>query len=144
MKRLISLSIVLLLLSACSSDDRRLNTNPFLTNPVVNLSLNLNLPEYNSLKFPGNYIIAPQGVKGIVIYCINENQYVAFDLADPNHAPIECSRMSVEGIIATCPCPNDENEYFIITGQHKTDPDTKYPMQPYRAQRSGNYVTVRN
>lgn len=144
LRKTVTLLIFCVLIS-CSKSDEKLNRNPYLTNPVVSLNLNLNLPEYNSLKFPGSYIIVPQGIKGIVVYCVSESQYWAFDLTDPNHAPNYCSRMEIEGIIASCPCPDDSNEYNIVNfGQHKTEPDTKYPMQQYQAQRNGNYVNISN
>ncbi len=137
--------IVVFALFSCSKSDEKLDRNPFLTNPVVSLNLNLNLPEYNPLKFPGNYIIAPQGIKGIVVYCVSENYYLAYELSDPNHAPNNCSRMEMDGIIAVCPCQNDDNEYNIVNfGQHTTSPDTMYPMQQYRAERVGNNVRVTN
>lgn len=133
------------LLTACSKSDEKLNRNPFLTDPVVQANLNLNLPEYNPLKFPGSYVVIPQGIKGIVVYCVSENQYWAFELSDPNHAPNHCSLMVLDGIVARCPCPSDDNEYDIINfGQHRTEPDIKYPMQQYRAERNGNYVRITN
>ncbi len=141
--KLLPLLIVLFTISCSKSDDKQIR-NPYLTNPVVSLNLNLNLPEYNPLKFPGSYIIAPQGIKGIIVYCVSESYYVAFDLTDPNHPPNECSRMEITGIIAACPCPNDDNEYYIVTGQHTTEPDIKYPMQQYRAERVGNSVVITN
>lgn len=136
--------LISILLISCSKSDEKLNRNPFLTNPVVSLNLNLNLPEYNPLKFPGSYIVVPQGIKGIVVYCVSDSYYLAFDLTDPNHVPNGCSRMELEGIIASCPCTTDENKYNILTGQHTTEPDIKYPMQPYRAERVGNSVIISN
>lgn len=135
--------LAVLTLSCSKSDDKR-ERNPFLTDPLVSLTLNLNLPEYNPLRFPGNYIITTQGIKGIVVYCASESLYFAFDLTDPNHVPSSCSRMELDGVIASCPCPNDENKYYIISGQHTTEPDTKYPMQQYNAQRSGNNIVISN
>lgn len=143
-KRLFSAALILTVLS-CSKSDEKLTRNPYLPNPLVDLNLNLNLPEYNALNYPGNYIIAPQGIKGIVVYCITDDYYLAFDLSDPNHAPNDCSRMELDGIIAACPCPTDDNEYNIVNfGQHVSEPDLKYPMQQYRASRSGNFVKVTN
>ncbi len=40
-----------------SSDDNNQNPNPYLVIPPVSLSLNLNLPEYTDLKFPGNSLL---------------------------------------------------------------------------------------
>ena len=144
MKKIILFTFIAFFAVSCSKSDDKQDRNPYLTDPLVNLNLNLNLPEYNPLKFPGEYIITGQGVKGIVVYCASENQYLAFDLADPNHAPNECSRMELNGIIASCPCDDDDNEYYITSGQHKTDPGNKYPMQQYSAQRNGNMVIISN
>ncbi|MCB0465077.1 MAG: hypothetical protein KDC78_05290 [Aequorivita sp.] len=144
MKNKIFFLLIVFITVSCSKKDNKQERNPFLTDPVVSLSLNLNLPEYNPLKFPGNYIVTGQGIKGIVVYCVSENQYLAFDLTDPNHVPSSCSRMELEGVIATCPCTTDDNKYYITSGQHTSEPDTKYPMQSYRAERSGNNIIVSN
>ncbi len=144
MKKITLFLLIAAVTLSCSKNDDKQDRNPFLTDPAVNLNLNLNLPEYNPLKFPGNYIITSQGIKGIVVYCVSENQYLAFELTDPNHVPSSCSRMELTGVIASCPCPNDDNEYFITSGQHTTEPDTKYPMQQYNAQLNGNTVIVSN
>ncbi len=130
---------------SCSKNDDKQERNPFLTDPLVSLNLNLNLPEYNALKFPGSSITTSQGIKGIVVFCVSETQYFAFDLTDPNHIPSDCSRMEVDGPIATCTCQDDDNEYNIVNlGRHTTEPDAKYPMQQYRAVRSGNSILISN
>ncbi len=136
---------ILLILCSCKKDDSGLQgDNPYLTDPIVSLNLNLNLPQYNPLKFPGNSIIISQrGIKGIVIYNVNNDLYTAFDLSDPNHTPNSCSRMTIEGIVATCPCPEDENEYDIVTGQHRTNQNA-YPMQQYRARRTADNLEISN
>lgn len=132
-------------LISCKNDDVSLrDDNPYLNDPIVNLNINLNLPQYDPLKFPGNHIILnQQGIRGIVVYNVNNELYTAFDLSDPNHLPNQCSAMTIEGIIASCPCPADDNEYDIVTGSHKTN-TSAYPMQQYRARRSGNFVEVTN
>ncbi len=144
MKKKISILILFVIVLSCKSDDEQVNNNPYLFMPVVSLNLNLNLPEYNPLKFPGsNVIINSQGVKGIVIYNVNNDLYTAFDLSDPNHVPSQCSKMTIEGIIATCPCTNDTNSYDIVTGLHTAN-ETLYPMQQYRVERIGNNIRVFN
>jgi len=129
---------------ACNKDDGPRDNNPNLVSPLVNLNLNLNLPEYNPLRFPGNsIIISQQGIKGIVVYNVNNDLYTAFELSDPNHIPNSCSRMTIEGIVASCPCTTDNNEYDIVTGQHRTNQNL-FPMQQYVARRSGDNVTITN
>ncbi|MCH9660766.1 MAG: hypothetical protein K0U54_07620 [Bacteroidetes bacterium] len=145
MFRLLGISLLLLVALACKSDDDNINNrNPFLVTPPVSLSLNLNLPQYNPLQFPGSsVVISSQGIRGIIVYNVNNDLYTAFDLSDPNHVPSGCSQMEVEGIIATCPCSNDENSYDIVTGQHQSNPDS-YPMLQYVIQRNGETITVSN
>lgn len=145
MKRILFSLLLLFALTSCDKDDgNNINDiNPFIIEPLVSLTLNLNLPQYNALLFPGNsLVINSQGVKGITIYNVNNSLYTAFDLTDPNHAPSSCSRMNVEGVLASCTC-GDDNTYDVVTGQHRTDPDT-YPMLPYRIQRSGMTITITN
>ncbi|PVW15362.1 Rieske (2Fe-2S) protein [Marixanthomonas spongiae] len=143
MKRIVFV-LSLFILFACKSDDEKLDDNPYLTSPLVNLNLNLNLPQYDPLKYAGNSIvITQQGIKGIVIYNENNSIYHAFEISDPNHIPNDCSRMEINGIEATCPCETDDNKYLITTGQNITDP-SRYPMQRYRAERVGNNVRVTN
>lgn len=143
MKKLGAIIICFLLLS-CNSDDRVNRNNPYLIDPLVNLQLDLSLPQYNLLNFPGNsVIVTSQGIRGIVIYNIDNSQYSAMEISDPNHVPNNCSTMEIVGIEATCSCPDDENKYNIITGQHMGNPNL-YPMQRYRAVRSGNVINITN
>lgn len=145
MKRLTLIFLVSLFFWACgNNDDDNINdNNPYINQPPVSLSLSLNLPEYNPLRFPGNSVVLfNQGVKGIIVYNVNNSLYTAFDLTDPNHIPSSCSKMDVEGVIATCPC-GDDNSYDIVTGQHQNEQNA-YPMLQYRIQRSGDVITITN
>ena len=145
MKKLVFFLITALFILGCNrnNDDPVNDNNPFLTPPIVNLNLNLNLPEYNSLRFPGNSIVlSQQGIKGIVIYNVNNDLYTAFDLTDPNHIPSSCSKMTLEGIVATCTC-GDDNSYDIVTGQSQNSQD-EYPLLQYRVSRSGDNITITN
>jgi len=144
MKKIVVVLLMGMFIMSCSNSDDYNNNNPYLLDPLVSLNLNLNLPEYNALKFPGSSIfITQQGIKGIVIYNVNNEIYTASELSDPNHTPSDCSSMSISGIIATCPCPDDDHEYDIVTGKHRTD-ETLYPIQQYRIERNGDNIFVSN
>lgn len=146
MKPLYTILLAAFFLIGCNSDDSGNNgDNPFLSDPLVDINLNLNLPEYNPLKFPGEYvIISGQGIRGVLVYNLNNTTYLAFDLTDPNHRPNSCSRMTLDGIVASCPCTEDSNSYNIaLFGQHETD-ENAYTMQQYRAERSGDNIFVSN
>ncbi len=142
MKKLISIFLIFLALSACSNNEDNYRGNPNIPDISFRIQLNLNLPEYNNLQYPGNsFATYNYGVKGIVIYNINGTQYSAFELADPNHPLRECSTMTVNGVIASCGC--DDNEYNVITGELSSG-EGQYTMKPYRIRRSGNILEVWN
>lgn len=131
-----------LIINSCSPEDE-IRSNPYLTNISFRINLNLSLPEYNSLNFPGNsYVTYNEGINGIVVYNINNNQYTAFELSDPNHPLQSCSDLSVSGIIASCNC-NDGNSYNILTGELSAGTG-QYSLKPYRIKKSGNIIEIFN
>lgn len=128
---------------SCSPDDELRTQNPYLVDVNFRLDINLNLPEYNSLNFPGNsYTTYNYGINGVVVYNINNSQYTAFELSDPNHPLSDCSTLTLEGIIAVCNC-DDGNEYNILTGE-PTSGSGQYPLKPYRVRKSGNELEIYN
>ena len=143
MKNILFLILPILILS-CSSDDRP-DTNQFLPPTSINYQINLNLPQFNDLKFPGNHFIdytANGSIKGIIIYNINNTQYSAFELSDPNHTPSDCSTQDIKGITATCNC-KDGNAYDIVTGQQISG-DGQFALRRYTIRRDGNTLFISN
>lgn len=142
MKKTLFLLLFSAFFSACSTDDD-VRRNPNLIDLNFRLQLNLDFPEYNDLQFPGNsFVTYNEGIRGVVIYNINNSQYTAFELSDPNHPPSNCSAMTVEGVTATCNC-EDANSYNIITGE-LLEGEGEYAMKPYRIERRGNMIEVYN
>lgn len=60
------------ILPSCNKEDRI----PYVP---VNFTLYLTMPEFNSLKTPGNYLYLTGGVKGIVVYCEYADEYNAYE-----------------------------------------------------------------
>ena len=142
MKHFLSLFFLIFIFSACSSDDD-LRQNPYLPHLNFSASFDLSLPEYNQLNFPGNmFVTRNYGINGIVIYNLNNDQYMAFELTDPNHVPQPCSSLTVDGLEALCSC-GDGNKYTIITGQRIAG-EGQYSLKPYRVERTGNVLRVSN
>ncbi|TLP82836.1 hypothetical protein ES765_00095 [Maribacter sp. ACAM166] len=109
---------------------------------------NLNLPSYNPLTNTGSAVFVKSdgvGTRGVFIINAGFDQFRAFEASCPNHAPNECSTMSLNGQVATCSC--EEYEYSLFTGQLLNRPDDGkryYDMLEYRARFSGNTVIVSN
>lgn len=142
-QRICILIILFVGFNSCQQDDNGF-ANPFLVDIAFQVDLNTNLPEYSLLNFANNAIIVPNaGLRGFVIYNIDNTQYLAYELSDPNHSPNECSRMTLSGITLSCPCTTDNNEYQIINGQ-PTQGGGTYGLKPYRATRVGNIIRVSN
>ena len=142
MKHFLGLFLLILTFSGCSSDDD-LRQNPYLPHLNFSVSFDLSLPEYNQLNFPGNkFVTRNYGINGIVIFNLNNDQYMAFELTDPNHVPQSCSSLTVQGTEATCSC-DDGNKYTIITGQLIAG-EGEYSLKPYRVERAGNVLRVSN
>ncbi|NJW52993.1 hypothetical protein HC175_08670 [Salinimicrobium sp. CDJ15-91] len=142
MQRIFLIFSLIFIFLGCSSDDD-LRQNPYL--PHLNFSVNfdLSLPEYNQLNFPGNkYVTRNYGINGIVIFNLNNDQYLAFELTDPNHVPQTCSSLTVTGTEASCSC-GDGNKYTIITGQQIAG-EGEYSLKPYRAQKIGGVLQISN
>lgn len=143
MKKTLFLASIFLILS-CSSDDNGDN-NQFLPPSSLNYQINLNLPQFNPLKFPGNHFVDNTengSIKGVIIYNIDNTQYSAFELSDPNHSPSSCSTQTIDGITSTCDC-DDGNSYNIVTGQ-QTSGDGQFGLRRYRVRREGNTLFISN
>lgn len=138
----IFLLIGLSLLISCESDDS-LRRNPNLLNINVNYEVDLSLPQFNNLNFSGNSVYIPgQGNLGLII--VNSgSSFLAWDAADPNIIPMDCSRLKIEGLNAFSTCDSPSNEYSLITGQPLLD-NLRFPLYAYRVTESNGILRIFN
>lgn len=145
MKRITLLFFILTIL-ACSND--RTNRNPYLQEISFQFDANLNLPLYSPLTNIGSAVlITTQGIgtRGVFIANVGFDQFRAFEASCPNHAPNDCSTMTLDGQVATCSC--EEYQYNLLTGQlmnRPNDGNRYYDMLEYRANFTGSSVIVSN
>lgn len=140
------LFLLLLIFLSCSKEST--NRNPYLQDLGFRFDMNLNLPLYNPLRNIGNPIyVGAKGVgtRGMFVIKSSIDQYMAFEASCPNHAPNDCSTMTIKGQTAICEC--DGYEYSLFTGQILNPPkDGKryYDMLYYQANFNGDVVSVSN
>lgn len=139
-KPLVLISLISVLISGCGKD-RVNNNNPYLGNYSFSFQINMNLPLYSNLQFPGNSVKVNEfgaGNRGIIVFNSGSGYY-AFDGACPNQELSSCSTLDVSGSNATCPC--DDAVYSLFNGQA---PGMQYPLKQYRAEQNGNVIIISN
>lgn len=133
----------LLLIFSCSKNDFDDKNCRFLLDVGVNLTVNLNLPEYSQLQFVSNSVYIPNmGNAGIIVANIGSS-FIAWDASDPNHVPSTCSALIISGLEATCGC-GDENTYSLVTGQPLGSAVLQCGLKNYRLEQSGNTLFISN
>ncbi|WP_046756357.1 Rieske (2Fe-2S) protein [Kordia jejudonensis] len=146
MKRFLIVCCLLGCFLSCNSDDDGVNNNPYVPNALVQFQVNLNLPQFDNLRFAGGstYIANGGGVRGFFVFNLSGDQFFAWEASCPNHIPNDCSRMTISGVLATCAC--EDYEYSLANGQllNPVEGADSFPMINYRAIKSGNIVTISN
>jgi nitrite reductase/ring-hydroxylating ferredoxin subunit len=117
MKKIFFSILTIILLSGCTSNAVN---NDILPVVQVNTTVDLSLPQFNNLQVPGGWAEVNGGLKGIIIYNINGDQFKAFERAAPHLQISDCSQMIVENNIRLkCPC--DDSEFNILNGAPLTE-----------------------
>lgn len=139
--RPIYILICFLILTQCSSNRDENENCKFLLDIGVNVSINLNLPQYGQLQFAGNSVYVPNQGNGGVIVAYTGADYFAWDAADPNHVQSSCSILENSGLNATCRC-DDQNEYSLVTGQALNNGTLECSLRNYRVEKSGSTLII--
>lgn|SRR5690554_260245 len=131
---------VLFLTLACDKNEWY-HQNPYLPEYAFNLPINTNLPLYHQLQYPGNAVYVPgYGINGVLV--INTGTGIrAFEATCANHGVSACSKLTLQGVEATCGC-SDALVYNLYLGLATTD--AEFPLKEYRVIHEGNMITVYN
>ena len=143
MRSILLVFVLSLLFSGCSNDDNANSNCNFLLNVGVSFGINLNLPQYSQLQFVSNSVYIPAEGNGGLIVTNTGTGFVAYDAADPNHSPSQCSILEIQGAEGKCGCP-DENRYSLFTGQPLGNPDLRCALKAYRVTVNGNDLLITN
>ena len=126
------------LLVACEPN---LSDDPIPYVAFNDIVLNLNLPEYISLRTDGGHKEISGGVRGIIVYRVNSTTYKAYERNcsfQPNEA---CATVNVHtsGLFMTDPCCG--SNFNFSDGNPSGEPAWR-PLVRYRTQLSGTDLTI--
>jgi len=135
-----SLPLIFLLIFTASCRDDEDQRVPRIQ---TDITLNLNLPEYNDLLNPGGWIYLTGGSRGIIVYRVNNDEFSAFDRHCTFNVPDAC-RVFVDensGLTAkdTLCCGS---VFEIITGNVVEGP-AQFQLQTFRTQFNQNTDLLR-
>lgn len=109
--------------------------------PFSPIQINLNLPEYNSLRTTGGYKYVDGGIRGIILYHKSSAEYLAFERNCSYHPNDACATVEVH--ISTLymidPCCN--SSFDFATGV-PTGGVAWRPLRQYEVLLSGTELTI--
>lgn len=132
--------IVLLGFSQCKRDDG-IPSLCFTPDVPVQISINMDLPLYQDLKIPGQWIYLEGGNNGVFLVHNYDDNFIALDRIIVNAAD-SCNRAiadSASPFLFNC---NKTIKYDYYGGI--LDGDTRCPLKAYPVYVNGNFLTIRN
>ena len=126
----------LLFLSCQKQDD-------YVQNVIVDIDLNLTLPEFAELQTVGNFVFITGGVKGIIVYHQAFDMYKTYDRNCTYQPSLSCAKIdSVNSSIAICSCCDSK---FLLTQNGQTiDGPALLPLKQYPNNLLGDILYIYN
>jgi len=116
---------------------------PVIPEVYVNFFINPNSTEYLELNHPGGFVAVTGGYRGIILYRIMDNEFLAYERTCPWDPWEEGARVELDetGTIATCPVCG--SQYIITDGSPFVGPSV-YLLKQYHTTYDGNLLYVYN
>lgn len=109
----------------------------------VNFVIYPDLPEYMSVKTPGNYLYLTGGAKGIILYCQFTDEYKAYERNCPNDPGEPNAVLDVDSTGLFLVCQNCGSKFSLYDGSIVDSP-SKYPVLQYLTYLEGNALYIYN
>ena len=144
-KKYCFLFLLLISFTNCFNDNQ--NQNNKLPYKFVQFDVNLSL--YSAeLGFPGGFVVFQQyGHRGVLVYNVDGNNFLAYDLACPQlnleecSAPMRADASTLPSVVCDC---DDEEVVFNILNPIKEINGEVYAMQQYFAVLGGGVIRITN
>ena len=130
------LALFCLLFFSCQKEE------DYIQNVVVDINLNLTLPEFSDLQTVGNSVFITGGVKGIIVYRQGFDSYKTYDRNCSFEPSLSCARIdSVNSSIAICKCCNSK---FLLSDGTPFDGPALLPLKQYQNNLSEDFLYIYN
>ena len=130
------LALFCLLFFSCQKEE------DYIQNVMVDIDLNLTLPEFSDLQAVGNYVFITGGVKGIIVYHQGFDSYKTYDRNCSFEPSLSCARIdSVNSSIAICKCCNSK---FLLSDGTPFDGPALLPLKKYQNNLSEDFLYIYN
>ena len=135
------LGALLLVLVSCTSCGEQQQYIPYVP---VNIDIDLNLPAYNSLNFPGEAIALPGGSKGLYVYRYTLDEFVVLDRHSTFDVALGCQvTLDPDNITLRDDSGCSESQWLMLDGSVLNGPAT-LPLHRYRTTLNGSILHIYN
>ncbi len=138
MRKLLLLFFIISIFS-CEKNE----TNDILPDVPVNITINIDLPQFLNLQTPTGYAETSGGIKGILVLNtgIGNPPFKAFDKACPNN---DCTSAMVFDGSLKMKCSCDDSEYSILDGSPQTSGNSHFAREYRVSQINPSTLNITN
>tara|TARA_B100000530_G_C15769804_1_gene413067 strand:- start:292 stop:708 length:417 start_codon:yes stop_codon:yes gene_type:complete len=114
-----------------------------IPNVNVNVFINIQNPQYQSLSGMGSWAYVEGGSKGIIVFNLDNDNFLAYERHCPYQPENTCSKISVDetNLFAVDTCCS--SKYQLIDGSVIDGPAT-LPLKRYNTSFDGNIINIWN
>jgi nitrite reductase/ring-hydroxylating ferredoxin subunit len=110
----------------------------------VNITLNLESPEYTDLKPIGGSMMIAGGIRGIIVYRNSNEQFSAYERTCPYQNHVNCDGIvSLDGNISSASDSCCLSRFSLLDGSPLAGPSGE-PLRSYRTEFTNGYLYITN
>jgi nitrite reductase/ring-hydroxylating ferredoxin subunit len=131
--------VIIFQLFSCDRD-----RNNVIPNVLVDIEININNPEYIQISGPGGSMYLTGGSRGIIVYRVSQDQFMAYDRHCPYNPTDDCGQVSFDtssAVILKDACCS--SQFLITDGSVHSGPATN-SLKRYQTYFDGTILRVYN
>lgn len=130
---------MLVLLSCNSCRDRGNYNVPYVP---VNITININQPDFFALTVPTGWVYITGGSRGIIVYRKSDSEFIAIERHSTFEPENECAvAVSGDGVLIDDPC--SDSQWLILDGTLVNGPAST-PLVTYETTFNSPFLTIVN